>query len=155
MCWPSFQQHFKQANASCQKAVTYLNHWAKRRKNPIFFILLWSYFSQYHLFLFTVYKYMAQSVKYASLILVLTIAITSKHLKTWHKVQYFSKECWVLLNLHLSGTVKCLYMTFCGPKSKAGQQQSDTVHYEQPAGRHAVFRLQYHWQIWPAPAHTN
>ena len=153
MCWPSFQQHFEQPDASYQKAATYLNHWAKRRrKNPILFILLWSYFSQHHLFPFTVYK--AQGVKYVSLILVLIIAIKTKHLKMWQKVQYFSKERWVLLNLHLSGTVKCLYMTFCGPESKAGQQQSDMVPYEQPAARHAVLRLQHHWQIWPAPPHT-
>lgn len=117
-------------------------------KNPILFILLWSYFSQHHLFPFTVYK--ARGVKYALLILVLIIAIKSKRLKMWQK------KHWVLMNLHLSGTVKCLYMTFCRPENKTEQQQqSGTVPYEQPAGRPAVFRLQYRWKIWPAPAHTN
>lgn len=102
-CWSSFQRHFEQSDASCLKAVIYLNHWAKRsRKNPILFILLWSYFSQHHVFPFTVYK--AQGIKYASLILVLIIATKSKHLRMQQKVQYFTKERWVLLNLHLSGT---------------------------------------------------
>lgn len=131
MCWSSFQQRLEQSDASHQKAMTYLNHWAKRRtKNPILFILLWSYFTQHYLFPCTVYK--AQGAKYALQIRVLIIAIKTKHLKMEQKFS-ISSECWVLLNLHWSGTAKYLYMTFCLPESKSGQQHSNMVPYKLPA----------------------
>jgi len=146
---PSVQQRLEQSGASGQKAVAYLNHAAKRRrKNPILFALLWSHLSQHHVFPFTACK--AQAVKSASLVLVLIIAMKSKHLKMRQKVQHFSKEGHMLVSLPVSGTVTCLYVTSHRPESKAGRQQPSAAPCEQPAARPAALALRHRPRVWPA-----